>query len=170
MGLKTKEITIEGDPKKNRDAGKKFLLTEMPALKAERWARHAIAALNRSDLDAREEIKHLGMLGFYLVGLQALAGGDVEKVDVLMDEMLLQVQTITSANITRPLTPDGGDIEEVGTLFQLRKELIELHISFSFAELALIIRASSAEIQPDLSTTQTSATSSEASSAPTAEA
>ena len=88
----------------------------MPALKAERWARHAITALNRTDLDAREEIKQLGFLGFYLVGLQALAGGNVEQVDALMNEMLPQIQIMEPA-ITRPLTPDCvGDIEEVTTL------------------------------------------------------
>ena len=63
-------------PPENRDKGRTYLLTEMPALQAERWARHAIMAMNREDLDIRSEIAALGMWGFVLGGLQALAGGD----------------------------------------------------------------------------------------------
>lgn len=152
MSLKTKEVevTVEG-----RDFGKKYLLTEMPALKAERWARHAIAAINHADLDIREEVRVLGMLGFYLCGFQALAGGEVEKVDALMDEMLTRVQIIED-KIIRPLGGDG-DIEEVRTLFQLRKELLELHMGFTFAELLLMLK-SSAPLPTDLLNTQTSQT------------
>lgn len=158
--LKTKEVTmpaVEG----NRDSGKKYLLTEMPALRAERWARHAITALNRTDLDAREEIRQLGFLGFYLVGLQALAGGNVEQVDALMNEMLPQIQIMEPA-ITRQLTPDcAGDIEEVTTLFKLRKELIELHMGFTFAGLVLILKSSAENPLQDSQTTSTSQPSSE---------
>lgn len=163
MGLKTAIVVITT---KNRDEGKKYLLTEMPARRAERWGRHAVAALNRSDLDAREEIKQLGMLGFYLVGLQALAGGDVEKVDVLMDEMLERIQIIETA-VTRPLGGDG-DIEEVTTLYQLRKELIELHMGFTFAELVSSLKSSAESLQQDSRNTSTSPTSSEMSSPSTA--
>lgn len=47
-GLKTKTITIE----KGRDQGKKFLITEMPAIQADEWAHHLLeqAALSGVDL------------------------------------------------------------------------------------------------------------------------
>lgn len=162
MGLKTKEITIEGDPKTNRDAGKRFLLTEMPALKAERWARHAAAAVNRADLNIRDELRELGMLGFYLLGFQALAGADPAQMDPLMDEMLGQVQIITSKDVIRSLNPDGSDIEEIKTILALRKELLELHMGFTFAELAQILRSSAEQASTDLPNTPTSPISSEA--------
>ena len=95
--LKTKLITIpapkEGE-RENRDAGKTYLLTEMPALQAERWGRHAIAACSRSDLDIKGELAKLGLLGFYLVGFQALAGGDIHAVDALMDQMLTCIKIV----------------------------------------------------------------------------
>lgn len=166
MGLKTKEVTIAA-AEDNRDSGKKFLLTEMPALKAEKWARHAASAVNRSDLDVREEIKQLGMLGFYLAGFQALAGGDVDQVDVLMDQMLPQIQII-EPKVTRALTPDGGDIEEITTIILLRKELLELHMGFTFADLILILKSSAMPLQEDSPNTSTSETSSEQSSPSTA--
>lgn len=163
MALKSTVVEIEAE---GRDKGKKYLLTEMPALKAERWARHAAAAVNRSDLDAKDAIKELGMLGFYLVGFQALAGGDVEKVDALMNEMLQQIQIVETA-VMRPLGGDG-DIEEVATLIKLRKELLELHLGFTIAELVSILRASAETVQ-DSPNTPTSRTSSETSSQPMAE-
>ena len=162
MALKSTVVEIETE---GRDKGKKYLLTEMPALKAERWARHAAAAMNRSDLDAKDVIKELGMLGFYLVGFQALAGGDIDKVDVLMDEMLQQIKIVEEA-VTRPLGGDG-DIEEVATLIKLRKELLELHMNFTFAELASMLAASAPTV-PDSPNTPTSQTSSETSSQSTA--
>jgi hypothetical protein len=73
--LKTKIVTIatpaEGE-RENRDAGKSYLLTEMPALKAERWGRHAVAACTRSDLNIRDEIGKLGLLGFIFSGSRRL--------------------------------------------------------------------------------------------------
>jgi hypothetical protein len=146
--------------RENRDAGRSYLITEMPALKAERWARHAIGAMSRQDLNVREEFGKLGMLGFYLLGLQALAGGDMPAVDELMDEMLTCIKIIESPTVLRPLGGDG-DIWEVSTIYLLRKELIELHMGFTFAELALILMAAASAQQPDLPNTQTSQTSSE---------
>jgi hypothetical protein len=145
MSIKTKIITIEAaadGARENRDAGKTYLLTEMPALKAERWGRHAVAACSRNDLDVKGELAKLGLLGFYLVGFQALAGGDIQAVDDLMDEMLSCIKIVESPTLARPLGGDD-DIEEVSTLIRLRKELIELHMGFTFGELAQMLLAAS---------------------------
>lgn len=156
--LKTRVVTIPvpaPGERENRDAGRSYLLTEMPALKAERWGRHAVGAMSRQELNVREEFGKLGMLGFYLLGLQALAGGDMSAIDGLMDEMLPCIQIIESATVARPLGGDN-DIFEVSTLIQLRKELIELHMGFTFAELASILVVASATMQPDSPNTSTS--------------
>jgi len=151
MPLKTAVVTIETPAEgelPNRDAGKSFLLTEMPALLAERWARHAIAACIRSDLNISDEVARLGMLGFYLVGFQALAGGDVKAVDALMDQMMAQIQIIESPTVTRPLGGDD-DIAEVSTVVRLRKGLLELHMGFTFAEAALRLRSRASATSTD---------------------
>ena len=44
MARKTKIVTIAAE---GRDYGKSYLLTEMPALKAEKWATRAMMALIR---------------------------------------------------------------------------------------------------------------------------
>jgi hypothetical protein len=147
--LKSKFVTIdkpaEGQPA-NRDAGKRFLLEEMPALRAERWARRAIGAMSRQELDVREEFGKLGFYGFYLLGLQALAGGDMGAIDGLMDEMLTCIRIQESESVIRPLGGDG-DIWELSTLYRLRKELVELHMGFTFEELASLLISSAAEAQ-----------------------
>lgn len=153
--LKSKFVEIEkpaeGQPA-NRDAGKRYYLEEMPALKAERWARRAIGAMSRQELDVREEFGKLGFLGFYLLGMQALAGGDMDAIDGLMDEMLTCVRIQESEQVIRPLGGDG-DIWELSTLYHLRKELIELHMGFTFAELAsMLVAAASAKPQDSQST------------------
>lgn len=147
------EKPAEGQPE-NRDAGKRYVLTEMTALRAERWARRAIGAMSRQELDVREEFGKLGFLGFYLLGLQALAGGDMDAIDGLMDEMLTCIKIQESPEVIRPLGGDG-DVWEISTLYLLRKELVELHMGFTFAELALMLVAASAKSQ-DSSITQTS--------------
>lgn len=159
--LKSKTVTIPhagAGERPNRDAGKTYLLTEMPAFQAERWARHAIAATHRSDLNVNEEIAKLGMLGFYLVGFQALAGGDIHAVDALMDEMLGCIKIQESRDVVRPIGAQG-DIWEVATLYQLRKELLELHMGFTFAELVPKLTAT----RPAAQTSQTTSTSQESS-------
>lgn len=150
--LKEKYVTIDAE---NRDKGRTYLIKEMPALKAERWVRHAAAAINRTDLNIREELQQLGMLGFYLCGFQALAGGEIDKIDVLMDEMLGQIWVVED-KATRPAVMEG-DMWELSTIKTLRVELIELHMGFTFAELALIL-ANSASSPTASSDTQTSPT------------
>lgn len=162
--LKTKEVTITAE---GRDKGRQYLLTEMPALKAERWARRAVMAMSRQELDIRAEVAALGMWGFVLGGMQALAAGDVDQVDQLMDEMLPQIQ-IVEEKITRPIQGDG-DVWEIATYKTLRQELIELHLGFTLADLVSILRASAQMNPADSKDTSTSQTSSEASSQPTAE-
>jgi hypothetical protein len=163
MSLKTKDVTITAE---GRDKGRTYRLTEMPALKAERWARRAVMAMSRQELDIRSEIAALGMWGFVLGGMQALAAGDVDAVDQLMDEMLPQIQIIEERAV-RPILAEG-DVWEVMTYKTLRQELIELHLSFTLADLVSILRAS-AQNQADLQNTSTSQTSSETSSQPSAE-
>lgn len=147
------EAQAEGAPE-NRDAGKRFLLEEMPALKAERWARRAIGAMSRQELSVREEFGKLGFYGFYLLGLQALAGGDMDVIDGLMDEMLTCIKIQESESVVRPLGGDG-DIWELSTLYRLRKELVELHMGFTFEDLASTLVSSAVEAarrQPSPST------------------
>lgn len=136
---KTTTVTIDQE---NRDKGKSFLITEMPAHQAEEWATRALLAI--SNINLPEDFKSLGMQGVAKLGLQAITAIDFETAKPLLDEMMDCVQIIMPA-ITRPLL--DNDIEEVGTRLKLRKAIFELHTGFSLADLKSISGSESAEAQ-----------------------
>lgn len=138
-------VTIPtGDPDKNRDQGKSYLLTEMPARQAEKFAMRLLLALAAQKL-VDPEIARSGMAGFASVTTEMLGGLSPDVVEPLMDEMIDACvefvgdpskrddnrSTVESrmVPISRPLIPD--DIEEIQTLALLRGRLIDLHTGFS---------------------------------------
>ncbi|MHB8283474.1 MAG: hypothetical protein ACYDD1_02250 [Caulobacteraceae bacterium] len=124
-------MTIPADAKDNRDAGKSFLLTELPATQAEKWATRALLALMRSGVEIPEDVASSGMLGVAAMGLQAFGGLSWLDAEPLMDEMFTCVQ-IQEAKVTRRPTED--DIEEIGTRVLLRSEVLKLHVGFSLTD------------------------------------
>jgi hypothetical protein len=122
---KTADITIQAD---GRDKTKTYRLTEMDAIKAEKWAIRCIMAMGKGGVTIPEELPR-SMAGIALLGLGALLKMNYEDAEPLLDEMFACVQIVTSSGAVRPATFDG-DIEEVATRFQLRKEVFELHTGF----------------------------------------
>lgn len=125
--IKTVRITEEG-----RDKGKTFFITEMPTTKAEKWAMRAFLAMARSGIDIPDEITKAGLAGLATFALRAVAGLNFVEAEPLMDEMMHCVQLQPDPlhpEVLRALIPD--DIDEVKTLFTLRKEVMELHTGFS---------------------------------------
>ena len=143
---KTEIVTI---PLEGRDKGKSFLITEMGAVQAERWATRALLAMGRSGVEVPDEMRGAGMAAIAIYGLRALARLAYEDAQPLLDEMLRCVKFVpnTGANFARDLliTEDGesDDIEEVQTLLYLRSKVFELHTGFSLAD--FVFPAASAE-------------------------
>ena len=137
---KTKNVVIPPDAtgtpddQKNRDAGKVYIITEMPASQAERWAFRAFQALARSGVDLPENTSGAGMAGLAHIGLQALSTIPYNEANDLMDEMFSCVKIMRNKE-----TPLIGydlmeeDVEEVRTRVILRTEVFELHTGFSMA-------------------------------------
>lgn len=141
-----------------RDTGKFFLLTEMPASQAERWAQRALMAMAKSGVEMPDDFANTGVAGIATIGIKALAGMPFNEAGPLLDEMMACVQFIPSpaeANLARPLIED--DIEEVSTRLSLRSEVIELHTGFSIAGVLAKPRPAIADELPS-STTPTSPT------------
>ena len=134
-----------------RDKGKAYLITEMPASHAERWAMRAIMAMASSGAEMPD-----GMEGAGLAGIASMvAGADPETpalamlargalvlfsrvpfdvAEQLMANMFSCVQMIPDparTDVVRYLIED--DIEEVATRLKLRAELLKLHLGFSSA-------------------------------------
>ncbi|HKT54279.1 MAG TPA: hypothetical protein VJP88_07490 [Caulobacteraceae bacterium] len=126
-------VTIEAqDGRENRDAGKRFKLTEMDAEAAEWWAVRALGAIQRAGFDMPQDVVESGMIGMAAVGLRSFMGAPIGEIKPLLDEMMGCVQIIM------PAAPDGrallpNDIEEVSTRVRLRDEVFKLHTGFSIA-------------------------------------
>ena len=119
-------VTDEG-----RDKGKVFLLTEMPASRAEAWATRVLLALMGSNTNLPENFADMGMAGLAELGLKAIAGLKWEVAEPLLEEMLQCVQIIPSPGkpqVVRALVE--SDIEEILTRFKLRVEVWKLHMDF----------------------------------------
>lgn len=128
MARQIVNYTVEQD---GRDKGKIFVITEMPALQAERWAMRALLALMRSNPELPEGTELSGMAGLASAGLKALSSIKWEDAEPLMDEMLSCVKLMPDINrpaVVRPLI--DGDIEEISTLLELRKQIWGLHTAF----------------------------------------
>ena len=65
---KTKTVTIESE---NRDHGKCFLLTEMSAAAAEKWAARAFLALAKSGVNLPDGVADMGLAGVAAAGAGA---------------------------------------------------------------------------------------------------
>ncbi len=151
MARRTKFVTIEGDPEKNRDAGKTYVITEVSAVQAEEWAVRAVMALGASAIRIHDALRNAGVGGVALVGYQVFMGAAPEAVLPLWREMLpacVQLRGVDSAQgamVTLPWSPTI--VEEVSTLMALRQAVLELHTGFTLAEAALRLKAAASAIQ-----------------------
>ena len=134
---KTKIVTITAE---GRDKGKSYLITEMPAMQAEKWAAKALLALSRSGVEIEDETLQMGAAAVLAAGLTAFRRMNFADAEPLLDEMMscvafvpdrTRIDPVANAPLTRPLFPD--DIEEVATLLTLRGEVVEIHTGFSVA-------------------------------------
>jgi hypothetical protein len=128
MARKIAQWTVEDE---GRDKGKVFLLTEMPASRAESWATRVLLALMGSNTNLPENFADMGMAGLAELGLKAIAGLKWEVAEPLLEEMLQCVQIIPNPakpQVVRALVE--SDIEEILTRFKLRVEVWKLHMDF----------------------------------------
>lgn len=125
MARRTQTVTIDNE--KSRDHGKSYVITEMPAEQAEWWAARAIQAL----LSENPDIGSLGdtpLAQVAAMGFKALGSLPPEKMKPLLDEMFTCVKMGLPNGQSRDLL--AGDIEEVMTRMQLRKDIFMLHVDF----------------------------------------
>lgn len=126
------EKPAEGE---NRDAGKTFVVREVDAVQAEEWGLRALMALGTSGIVVPEEMLSLGILAIPLVGYQVFMGAKEEAILPLWREMLPACVSIRhSDTVTEAFA--RHHVEEVSTLLELRKAVLELHTGFTIAELA----------------------------------
>lgn len=146
MARKTKTLVIDS----GRDQGKSFLITEMPVTRADKWANTALLAMLRGGVDIggvdfaliadtlqkkegdAPKIDPMG--GMLEIARVSIAGlGNVtetvgqELLDQLIDDC---AQVISSGGVVRQMLSIDDEIEDLKTLWMLRKESFLLHIGF----------------------------------------
>lgn len=132
MARKEIDITIsEGTPETNRDFGKTYHIREMPASQGEKWATRVLMIAAKSGVDIGEA-EGLGMAGIAMLGVHAVMKASFGELEPLLDEMMQCVTIKPDRNnpaVIRNLIED--DIEEIKTRFELRREVLKLHVGFS---------------------------------------
>jgi flagellar motor component MotA len=114
-----------------RDKGKIFVLTEMPASRAESWAMRALLALMAGGVEMPEGFERMGMAAMAEVGIKALAGLKWEVAEPLLEEMWTCIKIMPDASkphLVRNLLEE--DVEEITTRVKLRAEVWKLHTGF----------------------------------------
>lgn len=130
---KTIDVTITDE---GRDKGKVFVITEMSAMKAEKWATKTLLALGRSGIDMPEDVFQRGTGALVVVGISKLLHMNFADAEPLLDEMMDCIQRRPDPKkpeLVMPLSID--EIEEVKTIIRLRAEVFALHTGFSLADI-----------------------------------
>lgn len=168
MSRKTKEVKINtGNAADNRDFGKCFWLTEMPAKRAEAWADRALITLSPLSDDTPPGMSGLAATLRYVRTIK------FTELEPLMDELLNNCVQVFSPEmerdgdgvpkVMRRLNNNGDvndDIEEVSTRQYLRAEVMSLHTNFSLAAVILgLIAVASTMTQLPIETTSDTSTS-----------
>lgn len=124
--LKTKTIKIET----GRDAGKTFVITEMPIAKIDNWSMRAMLGLLSAGVDINGLNPNDGVLAMARLAFETLGRMPEDKAVELMNELLDCVQIKPEGGSPRPLALELNDVADFKTLWALRKEAFMLHIDF----------------------------------------
>lgn len=123
-----------------RDAGKTFLVTEMPVSKLEKWCARALVALLAAG-DMAPEISRLARTSSGAALVQALAKGlgglKWQDAEPLYDELLAHIfvlpgekPQVSQRLPLRPTTIDNH-IQDLATIWKLRWTVLGLSLGFS---------------------------------------
>lgn len=147
-----KEITVDIQ---DREQLLTFKIKEMPATKLESWIIRALLLVAGSGAQVPDG-SDIKAAGAFLAekGLTALGNIDFEKARPLLDE-LLGCCSVMLEKLEKRLTPDTVDdhIQDVKTLFLLRKEAVKLNLGFLGPEVAKVgERHSGSPVKPNTET------------------
>lgn len=144
MARRSKVVTITaGTPETNRDHGKQFLIREMPADQAERWAIRMLLAFANAGAKMPEAqlmsgLEHMAASyqALMIQGIRSLAGMRYDDIAALLAEMLgcVTFRPSQAGAVELSIESTLSQIEEVKTLLTLRYEVLSLHLGFSLAD------------------------------------
>lgn len=133
MARKEKTVVIES----GRDAGKMFLIKELPASQVERWATRALFVMMNCGVEVPDNLLSAGLAGIAAIGIKSLTKVPYELAEPLFDEMMTCIAIVPDPHQPSVKRGYGGvgpmiedDIEDVSTRLILRKAVFELHLDF----------------------------------------
>lgn len=128
MALKQNRVVIDS----GRDKGKVFIIDEAPIAKQEDFAMRFIFAAMNSGMSIPDEVAGMGISGLIGLGFAGFMKIPYEMAKPLFAEMMTCVSYQVDPRkpeTARPLMFDG-DVEDLTTMFKLRKEVWDIHTSF----------------------------------------
>lgn len=128
MSRKEKRVTIQQAPGFERDAGKRFLVREMPAIQAYGWAVRANAAILASGQMPGEMQGVASPATIHLFGLAYLQRCKWEDAKPLIDDLMDCARVLLPDGSDRPI--GSADILDVATIFRLQGEAFDLCFDF----------------------------------------
>ena len=100
----------------------------MSALKAEKWALRALWGIAGAGVEIPDNISKTPFARLIEIGLTAISNIPFQLAEPLLDEMLTCVSVVMPDGKARARIAD--DFEEPMTILNLRKEVLDLHLSF----------------------------------------
>jgi hypothetical protein len=131
MARKSKVVTLTDSDKKLT-----FKITQMPALRLEKWINRLLFALAKSggkdlNLDGNLPIDKMFQAGGVAGLIKLLGGVDYQEAEPLYDELLTcAVRVEDRAEFALDNDMLDGLIDDVRTLYKLRLEILKLNFDF----------------------------------------
>lgn len=150
-------------PHEGADKGKRFVITRMSAVAADRWGRHCLQAAASSGADIPGVAQGGGLAAVAAAGIGIFAAMDPARMDALIDQLLQCVQmqpdpATPAMLLSWDVVAAGEQIEEIPTLGWLQKEAFALHVDFFkgvgqlFSLLMLMLGTESKDPAPESAT------------------
>jgi hypothetical protein len=120
-------------PHDGEDKGKRFKITRMSALDADRWGRHCLQAAAASGGDIPGVVQGGGLAAVASAGIGIFAAMDPARMDVLLDRLMEQISLApnpANPSVTMPWVVACTQIEEIRTIGWLQAEAFKLHVDF----------------------------------------
>lgn len=132
----SKDVTIE----EGTDAGKTFVVKQMPLLRGDRWANRVALALCKGGVDISGltttddsgNAVFRGLMdikGVLNIALKALGGVDDSVAQSLLDEVIQDVRFRLPNGSERAISIES-DITSISTLWKIRIESIKVNLDF----------------------------------------
>lgn len=120
-------------PHDGEDKGKRFRITRMSAVDADRWGRHCLQAAAAGGGDIPSITKGGGLAAVAAAGIGIFAAMEPGRMDELLERLVQQIEMVPDASnpsVSLPWKLAQTQIIEIRTIGWLQAEAFKLHLDF----------------------------------------